>query len=796
MRRKHKPNLSIKKLLLGFLNDYRTYIFLTAYSFVLLLFSTSSSPLFAFSPGVDTHAYFTMGKGLFNGFVPYVDLIDHKGPLTFLLFGIAWLMDNTGWFGVYVLQSIFLAVSSIYIYRLAEFFIKKHELCVLTAMLFPLPLISRANWNVSVEEFVLGFFVVALYYFAVYFLKPEAHKIKHVLILGVLFGSVFLIKFNLSAFFGGFILVIAYNLIKNKDYKALGRYIAWFTAGVLIIFLPYLLYALITSSLEAFIYVYFVINNQYSGTADSPMGIRLIIAAVSNAVRAFDARLVFVLFSLVGIVYTFIKTKSEFVVGYCLSLVLLMVAIYVGRTFGYSCIPINIFLIFGIIALCALLEKYFDQITLNAAGKCTAVLMVMLIIIGRGGFVRNPLFMSQFVPLQIQMAELIWANARDDSPTLLQVASLDSGFYTTSGIIPREPHFYVPNIAHDIFPTIRDGQRDAVREGRHEFVIVHTDAYANLPDENHWWLGRHYTRITALHGDSWFHLYQRILFPESVFNDNVWHNIVNTESNINENFYRLNDGNDGTFWDTGRPPQAGDYIQFEFRDAVAYNYIFLDQGSRMMDFPRSLSFFISQNGDAWHEVPHNALGWNYFHLQQETYQFLRIVNNGSDATNCWSINNIRFGNTAEIRQSPFAAFLEGAFNENNIIVMSVRDEASRGLNAETQGLLHSIGLNESLIDRFRYSYAAIIDGRSVIFEQLSNEEVRHERVINNSLIELLSAGFAAGNTSSILVNGVEHSRNRRGINIVVINRNTGNLVDSISFDTFNEQNVRLGILQR
>ncbi|MDR1691830.1 MAG: hypothetical protein LBR72_00575, partial [Oscillospiraceae bacterium] len=54
------------------------------YAFLLLLFCTKSSPLFPVNDWYDANVYFTMGKGLFNGFVPYVDLIDNKGPLLYL----------------------------------------------------------------------------------------------------------------------------------------------------------------------------------------------------------------------------------------------------------------------------------------------------------------------------------------------------------------------------------------------------------------------------------------------------------------------------------------------------------------------------------------------------------------------------------------------------------------------------------------------------------------------------------------------------------------------------------------
>ena len=38
--------------------------------------------------------------------------------------------------------------------------------------------------------------------------------------------------------------------------------------------------------------------------------------------------------------------------------------------------------------------------------------------------------------------------------------------------------------------------------------------------------------------------------------------------------------------------------------------------------------------------------------------------------------------------------------------------------------------------------------------------------------------------SGVIINSIEHSLNLRGINIVVLNKTTGEVIDSVVFDTF------------
>ena len=51
---------------------------------------------------------------------------------------------------------------------------------------------------------------------------------------------------------------------------------------------------------------------------------------------------------------------------------------------------------------------------------------------------------------------------------------------------------------------------------------------------------------------------------------------------------------------------------------------------------------------------------------------------------------------------------------------------------------------------------------------------------------IVSAGALAGNNSSILIDGVEYSKNLRGLNIVVFSNDKESVIDSFNVDTFKE----------
>lgn len=55
---------------------------------------------------------------------------------------------------------------------------------------------------------------------------------------------------------------------------------------------------------------------------------------------------------------------------------------------------------------------------------------------------------------------------------------------------------------------------------------------------------------------------------------------------------------------------------------------------------------------------------------------------------------------------------------------------------------------------------------------------------------MTSAGYSAGNKSSIVINGKEYSKNKRGLNIVVYDKTKDEVISSRIFDTWLMQDER------
>jgi len=82
------------------------YCFLV--SFIILLFTSKCSFLYPFNDWVDANAFFTVGKSMMNGIVPYRDLFEQKGLLLYFIYGVGYLISNTTFIGIFILEIIFL----------------------------------------------------------------------------------------------------------------------------------------------------------------------------------------------------------------------------------------------------------------------------------------------------------------------------------------------------------------------------------------------------------------------------------------------------------------------------------------------------------------------------------------------------------------------------------------------------------------------------------------------------------------------------------------------------------------
>lgn len=100
-----------------------------------------------------------------------------------------------------------------------------------------------------------------------------------------------------------------------------------------------------------------------------------------------------------------------------------------------------------------------------------------------------------------------------------------------------------------------------------------------------------------------------------------------------------------------------------------------------------------------------------------------------------------------------------------------------------------IGMETDLLHTYRYSVLAVIDEGKVIFEKAEEcEEAVFKDNVGNTEVEANSVGFNVYESDStpieIKINGAEYAMNKRGLNIVIWDKEKNSLLDSVCFDIF------------
>jgi hypothetical protein len=151
----------------------------------------------------------------------------------------------------------------------------------------------------------------------------------------------------------------------------------------------------------------------------------------------------------------------------------------------------------------------------------------------------------------------------------------------------------------------------------------------------------------------------------------------------------------------------------------------------------------------------------------------------------------QLGEIMDIRE-----YLSAINDSRYSVLIGMKDEASRSLNQDILDGLANLGLEISLKERWFMSYIAVIDkgnlacevagdnGNLPLEELAARAFVTHSGKLSDGSRYKIFSAATSGGRCSIIINGLEYSVNRRGLNFVVYDNITHEVVDSVCFDTW------------
>ncbi|HAL65365.1 MAG TPA: hypothetical protein DCP10_07360, partial [Bacteroidales bacterium] len=422
-------------------------------------------------------------KAMMNGRVLYRDIFDQRGPLLYFLYGLAYLISNTSFIGVYIFEVIFFSIFLYYSFKILSLYLDKDY------ALIAIPLLAAAVLNLksfshggSPEEFCLPMVAMSLFTLLNYFKNeyPDPISTRQLLLNGFIAGCVLWIKFSFLGFWFGWMVSILIGILINKQVNKAIKVSQLFILGMIAATLPWLIYFWLNHSIGEWINSYFVVNlTRYSQTNSL---LSVLQSTVLGLLRHLAQDPIIIGFLFFGII-VFVSFKRFFETGLsrfgilsCFSFLSLSV-FGGGRNFVYYLMIFSPFLVFLFTVLFTHIYEKFGLIN-----NRKSFLIIIFI-----SFITSILYLVQFnhntYMLGINKDELVQykfasiINQKEDS-SLLNYGTLDLGFYTTTGVIPRTRFFQNQNINYAEFPLVLDEQNRYIKEGLIDYVII------ALPVEN------------------------------------------------------------------------------------------------------------------------------------------------------------------------------------------------------------------------------------------------------------------------------------------------------------------------
>ncbi len=135
-----------------------------------------------------------------------------------------------------------------------------------------------------------------------------------------------------------------------------------------------------------------------------------------------------------------------------------------------------------------------------------------------------------------------------------------------------------------------------------------------------------------------------------------------------------------------------------------------------------------------------------------------------------------------------AEYIRRLDTDRYLIFIAAKDEASAAITGALAEAMQTLGLEFDMQDAYRCSYLAISDG-SAIYEEKKEAEISCSMDVGGVSVFMRSGGYLEGDVASIMLDGVEYAKNRRGLNLVVYNKEKQYVVDSIYVDLFTDDKV-------
>lgn len=451
--------------------------------FLILVMSTlfmGSSPLFQTNPWDDSNAMLTMGRSIQEGLIPFVDIVEQRGPFIYFLYAIGAGISSTSFMGVFLIELVNITLIYYFATRLARMFTTHTTHIPWLALLAPLTLLGTPAFRFggSPEEFA---FTSVMYLLVV---LTESHgrfstiALSRFFWLGLNLGFIFWNKYSLVGTFAIFFLLCGFYLLYRRQWLRFVQVVAMSLLGFFVAALPIFIYYIAVGHLDALFNIYFIQNlTSYHVQAMSVMDqLTQLLGLIWLQVHNHWFGCVLMVTSWIIASRKGHNVKIEIILaGGSIVFVALQKVVYIYY-------PL-VWLPFMAIAVIRLIAYSWDWLLKNKnwtlAWQTPIFIALACVILP---FFGNPAIKS-LVPTtgmaslngttyhaQPQFGELM--QAKHAKPSLLTLNCIDAGFFLSGQTVPVTPYYHRMNMSYNELPIMYDTFKNAMEDRAVDYTVV------------------------------------------------------------------------------------------------------------------------------------------------------------------------------------------------------------------------------------------------------------------------------------------------------------------------------------
>lgn len=441
--------------------NLKEILYLFIISFCTITVTSKCSFLYPFNDWVDSNCFFTVGKAWVNGMIPYRDIVEQKGPLLYALHSLAYLIDDDGFFAIYLVEILACFFVLFYASKIIRLYGKKNveiPIVVFAVSIYGSFMFCHGD---SAEELCLPFLMFGLYKGLQYIKSDYQLKIFPMAIsIGIVCGLILWIKFTLLGFYVGWVLSLVIMIIHKKKWKDLFQLATGGITGALIVTIPVIIYFYSVGALKDLFKVYFCDNIFcYGGEASGLLGmINYLVLGIQKLTNDQFGTVICIFIGIICFINIMKRKEKFFILS---TFVTTFFFAYFKNSTPYYGLPMGIFATFGLVTLTFFIKENFDNLKIK-------IIAVIMTIVFTYSFTTNRylILAKQSEMPQFQFAEII---KKSDDQTLLNYGFLDGGFYTIAKVMPTTRYFCMTNSQYDEMYT---EQQRYLKDMVTEFVVT------------------------------------------------------------------------------------------------------------------------------------------------------------------------------------------------------------------------------------------------------------------------------------------------------------------------------------